>query len=63
MSGRKPFKLDIKNKFLVILIYHRFYIACTLIDYFFNLDYSNVCRDIQKIEGLKKLLISATKII
>ncbi len=36
----------------MILNYYRPYITYTLTDYFFNLDQSSICRDIQKIEGL-----------
>ncbi len=48
----RPFKLDL-NWFLMILIYCRLYITYTLTGFLFNLDQSNVCRDIQqKIEWL-----------
>jgi hypothetical protein len=50
-SGRR-FKLDVKNRFLMLLVYYRLYITYTLAGYLFNLDQSNVCRDIQKIENL-----------
>ena len=48
-AGR-PFKLDIRDRFLMILIYYRLYITYTLAGFLFNLDQSNICRDIQKIE-------------
>ena len=48
-AGR-PFKLDIKNRFLMLLVYYRLYITYTLAGYLFDLDQSTVCRDIQKIE-------------
>ena len=50
-AGR-PFKLDVKNRFLMLLIYYRMYITYTLASFLFNLDQSNICRGIQKIEGL-----------
>ena len=51
-AGR-PFKLDIKDRSLILLVYYRLYITCTLADGFlFDLDQSNICRDIQKIENL-----------
>ena len=50
-AGRH-FKLDIKNRFLMLLVYYRLYITYTLAGFLFDLDQSNVCRDIQKIEGL-----------
>ena len=48
-AGR-PFKLDVKNRFLMLLVYYRLYITYTLAGFLFDLDQSNVCRDIQKIE-------------
>ena len=50
-AGRH-FKLDIENRFLMILVYYRLYITYTLAGFLFDLDQSNICRDIQKIEGL-----------
>ena len=46
------FKLDLKNRFLMLLVYYRLYITYTLAGFLFNLDQSNICRDIQKIESL-----------
>ena len=52
-AGRRPFKLDIKDRFLMLLIYYRLYITYTLAGFLFDLDQSNICsRDIQKIEKL-----------
>ncbi len=50
-AGR-PFKLDVKNRFLMLLVYYRLYITYTLAGFLFDLDQSNICRDIQKIEPL-----------
>jgi hypothetical protein len=36
----------------MLLIYYRLYITYTLAGFLFDLDQSNICRDIQKIEGL-----------
>ena len=44
--------LDVKNRFIIILVYCRLYITYTLVGFLFDLDQSNVCRDIQKIESL-----------
>ncbi len=52
MGAGRPFKLDIKNRFLMLLVYYRLYITYTLAGFLFDLDQSNVCRDIQKIEPL-----------
>jgi hypothetical protein len=51
-TGR-PFKLDLKDRFVMLLVYYRLYITYTLAGFLFDLDQSNICsRDIQKIEGL-----------
>ena len=50
-AGR-PFKLDVKDRFLMLLVYYRLYITYTLAGFLFDLDQSNICRDIQKIESL-----------
>jgi len=52
MGAGRPFKLDVKNRFLMILVYYRLYITYTLAGFLFDLDQSNICRDIQKIESL-----------
>ena len=44
--------LDVKNRFIIILVYYRLYITYTLAGFLFDLDQSNVCRDMQKIEPL-----------
>ena len=49
-AGR-PFKLDVKDRFLMLLVYYRLYITYTLAGFLFDLDQSNICRDIQKIES------------
>ena len=50
-AGRR-FKLGVKNRFLMLLVYYRLYMTYTLAGFLFGLDQSNVCRDIQKIEPL-----------
>jgi hypothetical protein len=54
IGAGRPFKLDLKNRFLMLLVYYRLYITYTLaVGFLFDLDQkSNVCRDIQKIESL-----------
>jgi DDE superfamily endonuclease len=52
-GGGRPFKLDVKDRFLLLLVYYRLYITYTLAGFLFDLDQSNICsRDIQKIEKL-----------
>jgi len=52
-AGRR-FKLAVKNRIIMVLVYYRLYITYTLMEFLFGLDQqSNVCsRDIDKIEGL-----------
>jgi hypothetical protein len=51
-AGR-PFKLNVKDRFLMLLVYYRLYITYTLAGFLFDLDQSNICcRNIQKIEML-----------
>jgi DDE superfamily endonuclease len=52
LGAGRPFKLDVKGRFLMLLIYYRLYITYTLSGFLFDLDQSTVCRDIQKIEKL-----------
>ena len=52
IGAGRPFKLDLKNRFLMLSMYYRLYITYTLAGFLFGLDQSNICRDIQKIERL-----------
>jgi hypothetical protein len=47
MGAGKPFKLDVKNRFLMLLVYYRLYITYTLAGFLFDLDQVNICKDIQ----------------
>ncbi len=53
-EGRRHFKLDVKSRFVMVLVYYRLYIIYTLTGFLFDLDQSTVCRDIQKIESLMR---------
>jgi len=52
IGADRPFKLDLIDRFLMLLVYYRLYITYTLAGFLFELDQSNMCRDIQKIENL-----------
>jgi len=52
IGAGRPFKLDVKDRFVMLLVYYRLYITYTLAGFLFDLDQSSICRDIQKIEGL-----------
>src|SRR6478752_8698249 len=53
-AGGRPFKLDLQNRVVMLLVYYRLYITYTLTGFLFDLDQSNVCRGIQKIEKLMR---------
>ena len=57
IGAGRPFKLDLKNRFFMLLVYYRLYITYTLTGFLFDLDQSNIYRDIQKIEGLVRKCI------
>ncbi len=47
----RHFKMDLKDRFVMLLVYYRLYITYALAGFLFDLDQkSNICRDIQKIE-------------
>jgi hypothetical protein len=52
IRARRPFKLDLENRFLMLLVYYRLYITYLLAGFLFDSDQSNIRRDIQKIESL-----------
>jgi len=58
IGAGRHFKLDLKDRFVMLLIYYRLYITYTLAGFLFDLDQSNICsRDIQKIERLVRACI------
>jgi hypothetical protein len=49
----RHFKMDLRDRFLMLLIYYRLYITYALAGFLFDLDQkSNICKDVQKIESL-----------
>lgn len=52
IGAGRHFKLNLKDRLVMLLVYYRLYITYTLAGFLFDLDQSNICRDIQKIEGL-----------
>ena len=46
-AGR-PCKMDVKNRFLMLLVYYRLYITYTSTGFLFDIDQSNVCRETYK---------------
>ena len=61
VGAGRPFKLKVKERFLMLLIYYRLYITFTLSGFLFDLDQSNVCRDLSILEPLVKEYIPLPK--
>ena len=61
VGAGRPFKLKVKERFLMLLIYYRLYITFTLSGFLFDLDQSNVCRDLSILEPLVKECIPLPK--
>jgi len=56
-----PFKLRVKDRVLMLLVYYRLYITYPLAGFLFDLDQSNVYRDIHMLEPLVKKCIPLPK--
>lgn len=50
IGAGRPFKLPVRDRILMLLIYYRCYTSYDLLEYLFGVDSSTVCRDIAKIE-------------
>ena len=61
IGAGRPFKLKLRERFLMLLVYYRLYITFTLSGFLFDLDQSNVCRDISILEPLVKECIPLPK--
>ena len=58
VGAGRPFKLDIKDRFVMLLVYYSLYITYTLAGFLFDIDQINICRDIQKIKKLIRECVS-----
>jgi len=54
IGAGRTFKLSVKERILMLLIYYRCYTSYDLLEYLFGVDSSTVCRDIAKIEPAVK---------
>lgn len=52
-----PFKLSLQERLLMLMVYYRLYITSTLTGFLFDLDQSNVLKDIHKLEPLVKEIL------
>ncbi len=56
-----PFKLALKERLLMFLVYYRLYVTSILTGVLFDLDQSNVLKDIRKLEPLAKEVLPIPK--
>jgi hypothetical protein len=54
VGGGHPFKLPLRDRLLMLLAYYRSYVTSILVGYLFDLDQSNVLKDIRMLEPLVK---------
>jgi hypothetical protein len=48
IGAGRYFKLNLKDRFVMLLVYYRLYITYTLAGFLFDLDQSNICTEISK---------------
>jgi len=56
-----PFKLQLNNRMLMLLMYYRLYITSTLLSFLFNLGQTNVLKDIRMLEPLVSKVLPLPK--
>src|SRR6478735_12006152 len=61
VGAGRPFKLKLRERLLMLLVYYRLYVTFTLSGFLFDLDQSNVYRDISILEPLIKLCVPLPK--
>jgi len=52
-----PFKLTLRNRLLMLLVYYRLYVTSRLVSFLFDLDHSNVLRDMRMLEPVVRELL------
>lgn len=57
IGAGRPYKLPLKERMVMLLMYYRLYITYGLLEYLFDLDQSNVYRDIALLEPVLKTCI------
>lgn len=60
-EGGRPFKLELNDRLLMFLVYYRLYITLGLVQFLFDLDLSNVWRDIRYLEPVVRECIPLPK--
>jgi hypothetical protein len=54
VGGGRPFKLELRDRLLMLLAYYRLYVTSALLSFLFDLGQTNVLKDIRKLEPLVK---------
>lgn len=57
IGAGRPFTLSLRDRLLMLLVYYRLYISTTLAEFLFEIDQTNVCRNIRTLEPLVKQCI------
>jgi len=52
VGGGRPFKLELEDRLLMLLIYYRLYVSSMLAGFLFDVDHSTILRDIRILEPL-----------
>jgi len=52
-----PFKLALRERLLMLLMYHRLYVTSTLLGYLFDLGQTNVLKNVRMLEPLVKMVL------
>lgn len=52
IGGGRPFKLELQDRLLMLLVYYRLYVTSTLAGFLFDVDHSTVLRDTHMLEPL-----------
>ncbi|MBI2185396.1 MAG: transposase [Thaumarchaeota archaeon] len=61
LGAGRPFKLSLRDRLMMLLVYYRLYVTSILVGYLFNLDQSNVLKDVRMIEPLVERCIPIPK--
>ena len=61
IGAGRPFSHSLKDRLLMLLVYYRLYVTSILVGYLFDLDQTNVLRDIRRLEPLVKECVPLPK--
>jgi hypothetical protein len=61
IGGGGKFKLSLRDRLLMLLVYYRLYVTFTLVGFLFDLDQSNIYRDVRYMEPLVRRCVPIPK--